>query len=407
MTNSTQPKIPNILIVDDTPANVLLLVRMLTQRGYCPQPVNSGKLALEAARANPPDLILLDINMPEMNGYEVCEQLKAAAALKGIPVIFISALHETIDKVKAFQVGGVDYVTKPFQFEEVYARIQTHLQLRRLEKLRDDLTHMVVHDLRNPLMTIFGLLNILEFDEAKSLSDSTRKFVTLARLGAEDLRNMISSILDVSKLGAGEMKLHAEPCDLDALIRAVVAATQPLPGNRTVTICEPHPPSTVPTDIVLIRRVLQNLLSNALRYTPSGGDIRITVTPLADEIRVAVTDAGPGIAPEYHQRIFEKFGQVEDPNNRTGTGLGLTFCKLAIEAHGGHIGVESEVGKGSVFWFTLPCLKGESHEAPEKPLPQTVREAADPPDSQTNDDLRDGRDGGLAVRRGFAGASHD
>ena len=354
MTATKQPPAPNILIVDDTPANVLLLVRMLTERGYKPRPVLSGKLALQAAHMEKPDLILLDINMPEMNGYEVCVQLKADAALKKIPVIFISALSETIDKVKAFRVGGVDYVTKPFQFEEVYARVQTHLQLHRLEKLRDDLTHMVIHDLRNPLAVIFIFLDLLERQEAKNLSASTRIFVTLARHSAEELRNMISSILDVSKLGAGEMKLHREPCDLATLISEVLATTQSLPGNRTVTLNALESSFTVLADSELIRRVLQNLLSNALKYTPTGGTVRIVVTPSAREIRIAVTDTGPGIAHEYHQRIFEMFGQVEDGNNRLGTGLGLTFCKLAVEAHGGRIGLASAVGKGSTFWFALP-----------------------------------------------------
>ena len=348
---------PSILVVDDTPANVLLLVRMLAARGYQPRPVHSGKLALQAARAEAPDLILLDINMPEMNGYEVCEQLKADAALKEIPVIFISALNETLDKVKAFRAGGVDYVTKPFQFEEVYARVQTHLRLRRLEKLRDDLTHMVVHDLRNPLSVIFGFLDVLEAVDAQNLSASTRDFIALARLSAEEMRSMISSILDVSKMGAGEMKPRRESCDLAALIRDALATPQPLPGNRTVTFDAPESTLAVTTDVVLIRRVLQNLLNNALRYTPSGGDVRIAVTSALGEARVTVTDAGPGIAPEHHRRIFEKFGQVENPDHRTGTGLGLTFCKLAVEALGGRIGVESEVGKGSAFWFTLPTAR--------------------------------------------------
>lgn len=358
MTATKHQQAPNILIVDDTPANLLLLVRMLMERGYKPRTVLSGKLALQAARTEPPDLILLDIAMPEMNGYEVCEQLKADAALKDIPVIFISALNETIDKVKAFSVGGVDYVTKPFQFEEVYARVQTHLQLRRLERLRDDLTHMVVHDLRNPLTVICGFLDILGFHEAQKLSASTQTLVKVARRSAEDLLNMIGSILDVSKMGAGEMQLQREPCDLPALIRAVLATTQPLPDNRTVTLDAPESSLTVTADVGLIRRVLQNLLSNALKYTPAGGDIRIVVTPSRSEVRVAVTDTGPGIAPEYHQHIFEKFGQVEDRKNRLGTGLGLTFCKLAVEAHGGRIGVESDVGKGSTFWLALPWLNG-------------------------------------------------
>jgi len=346
----------SILIVDDMPANLLLLERMLTERGYKAKPVPSGKLALQAARTERPDLILLDIAMPEMNGYEVCEQLKADATLKDIPVIFISALDQTIDKVKAFGVGGVDYVTKPFQLEEVHARIRTHLQLRRLEKLRDDLTHMVVHDLRNPLTVILSFLDFLEFDETQQLSASTQKLVPLARRSAEELLNMIGSILDVSKMGAGDMKLQREPCDLDALIRTMLATNQPFPGNRTVTLEAWKPPHIVTADAGLIRRVLQNLLSNALNYTPSGGDVHIGVTPSESVVRVTVTDTGPGIAPEYHQRIFEKFGQVENRDNRLGTGLGLTFCKLAIEAHGGSIGVESEVGKGSTFWFTLPRM---------------------------------------------------
>ena len=355
MTDTRQPRAPSILIVDDTPANVLLLVRMLEARGYNPRPVSSGKLALQAARAEPPDLILLDVAMPEMNGYEVCEQLKADAKLKDIPVIFISALSATIDKVKAFGVGGIDYVTKPFQTEEVYARVQTHLRLRRLEELRTDLTHMVVYDLRNPLTILFGLLDILENPALKTISANTREFATLARLSIEDLNNMINSILDVSKMEAGEMKLHRESCDINLLIRTLLATLQTLPGSRTVTLDAPDVPLTVMTDVVLIRRVLQNLLSNALRYTPSGGDIRVSVTSSPSKVRVTVTDAGPGIAPEFHQSIFEKFGQVEDRENRTGTGLGLTFCKLAVEAHGGRIGVESEVGQGSAFWFTLPC----------------------------------------------------
>jgi len=356
MKTTQQQQASNILIVDDTPANLLLLVRMLSERGYQTQTVLSGKLALQAARAEPPDLILLDIAMPDMNGYEVCEQLKADGVLKEIPVIFISALSDTLDKVKAFHVGAVDYVTKPFHFEEVFARVQTHLQLRRLEKLRDDLIHMVVHDLRNPLSVIFGYLELLE---SQPLSEATREFATLVRLSAEELRSMISAILDVSKIAAGEMALHCEPCDLALLIRSVLATTQPLPGNRTVALDAPAPSPSVMTDSALLRRVLQNLLSNALRYTPSGGAVRISVMPSSSDVRVSVTDAGPGIAPEYHQRIFEKFGQVEDTCHRTGTGLGLTFCKLAIETLGGRIGVESVVGKGSTFWFALP-LQAES-----------------------------------------------
>jgi len=363
MSDVKQEAAATILIVDDTPANLLLLERTLTGRGYKVKPAPCGKLAIQSARSDPPDLILLDIAMPEMNGYEVCTQLKADAALKDIPVIFISALDQTIDKVKAFSVGGVDYVTKPFQLEEVHARVRTHLQLHRLEKLRDDLTHMVVHDLRNPLTIIFGFLDSLEFDETQKLSASNQTLVTLARRSAEDLLNMIGSILDVSKMGSGEMKLRGELCNLENLLRVVLSANQPLTGQRTVTLDAWEPPHTVTADVGLIRRVLQNLLSNALNYTPAGGNVHIFVTPSEKEIRITVTDTGPGIAPEYHERIFEKFGQVENRENRLGTGLGLTFCKMAIESHGGRIGVDSELGKGSSFWFALPRLAQDEPSA--------------------------------------------
>ncbi len=178
MTDNAEQKPPNILIVDDTPANVLLLTRMLTTQGYHARPVLSAKLALQAARAELPDLILLDVNMPEMNGYELCELLKSDELLQEIPVIFMSVLDETMDKVKAFRVGGVDYVTKPFQLEEVYARVKTHLRLRslqqRLSRQNEHLEQMVtdiqdarqyaeniVETVREPLVVLNSDLKIL------------------------------------------------------------------------------------------------------------------------------------------------------------------------------------------------------------------------------------------------------
>ena len=176
-------RLPNILIVDDMPANTLLLSKILTARGYHVRPVLSGKLALQAARTEPPDLILLDINMPEMNGYEVCEQLKADAALKDIPVIFISALDQPQEKVKAFRVGGVDYVTKPFQLEEVQARVETHLKIhslqRRLGTQNENLEQLVaeieearvyaeniVETVREPLVVLNADLKVLTANQS-------------------------------------------------------------------------------------------------------------------------------------------------------------------------------------------------------------------------------------------------
>ena len=362
--------VPSIIVVDDTPANLHLLTGMLKERGYRVRPVPSGAFALQPAKHDPPDLILLDIIMPEMNGYEVCERLKADAQLSDVPVIFISALNETMDKVRAFAAGGVDFVTKPFQFEEVHARVATHLELRRqrgliqesnvqlrtLEKLRDDLVHMIVHDMRTPLTALYGFLQTLQALEGERLSEEGREFVQIALASTEELVEMVSSLLDVSKMEAGEMKLNPTPCDLRAIARTVLAKVESLRGGRQLALSGPDAPVSVIADAELIARVFQNLLGNALKFTPDDGRVTISLEPGADTVRVLVQDTGPGIPPAYRERIFEKFGQVEHPASRQrySTGIGLSFCKLAVEAHGGQIGVDSEEGHGSTFWFVLP-----------------------------------------------------
>ena len=206
--SSTPP--PTILMVDDTPANLELLSGMLKGRGYKVRAAVSGKLALQAARNDPPDLILLDINMPEMNGYEVCAVLKSDERLKDIPVIFLSALTETMDKVKAFGTGGVDYITKPFQFEEVEARVETHLELRRqknrlqenynelgeLKKLRDNLVNLLLHDLRPPLASICDQLELIKEKERTAMSaDSAVRLAETVKT-AKQLIQMVGTVLD-------------------------------------------------------------------------------------------------------------------------------------------------------------------------------------------------------------------
>jgi signal transduction histidine kinase len=363
----------DILIVDDTPANLQLLGGMLKERGHRVRPVADGKMALQVAHTTPPDLILLDINMPGMNGYEVCAQLKRAERTRDVPVIFISALTETLDKVMAFAVGGVDYVTKPFQFEEVDARVACHLSLRRLqvdlaqrnEELRqtnedlrrlqvqrDSLTHMIVHDLRSPLTGVVGAFDLLALED-NTLTAMSRKMLGVGHAAGRQIIDMINSLLDISKIEEGQFTPRCTRNDLVALARDAVALLSSLQGNRTVTVESFQEPLVLSFDADLILRVVQNLVANALKFTAPTGTIRIRITPVAGAVRVGVSDDGTGIAAEFHERIFEKFGQVETGQTRSGTGLGLTFCKLAVEIHGGRIGVESKVGNGSTFWFEL------------------------------------------------------
>ncbi|MCX6899251.1 MAG: hybrid sensor histidine kinase/response regulator [Verrucomicrobia bacterium] len=366
---------PSILIVDDTPENLQLLNGMLKSRGYKARPVPSGEMALRAAKSDPPDLVLLDINMPEMNGYEVCRRLKADPQLASIPVIFISALNETMDKVKAFGLGGVDYVTKPFQFEEVHARVETHLKLRQLQKelerqnqqlkesydrlreletLRDNLVHLVVHDLRSPLAMMAGYVDLIKVKIAAKLNASEVGYIDVVGKHTAKLLDMVTTLLDVSRMEAGQMPLNRQACDLAGVAKEVVDSFSVLAGRRQLSIESLSGPLSIHADKDVLQRVIANLVGNAVKFTPDGGRISVTISRKDLMARVAVTDSGPGIPTEYHTKVFEKFGQVDKQARRHSTGLGLTFCKLAVHAHGGEIGVESEVGKGSTFWFALP-----------------------------------------------------
>lgn len=365
----------DILVVDDTPANLQLLGGMLKERGHKVRPVPSGELALQAAASSPPDLILLDIRMPGMDGFEVCRLLKQNEATRDIPVIFISALHETNDKVHGFGLGGVDYVTIPFQFEEVDARVTCHLKLRRLQlelaarneelrqsnehlrqlqEFRDNLTHMIVHDLRSPLNGVLGAIDFVA-ENGATLSPSARGLLTMGRDAGRQVLEMINSLLDVGKIEAGELRPNCTENDLADVAREAVELLGGLHDRRTIVVESAREPWVLSFDRGLILRVIQNLVSNALKFTRETGSVRLSLTPAAAGFtRCAITDDGPGIPPEFHQSIFDKFGQAKSSQNRVGTGLGLTFCKLVVEAHGGRIGVESAVGCGSTFWFELP-----------------------------------------------------
>lgn len=359
----------NIMVVDDDSKCLALLEAMLSGPDLRVRLFPRGRLALAAAQNEAPDLILLDVAMAEMDGYEVCRHLKAHPLLKEIPVLFISGKAEILDKVEAFAVGGVDYVTKPFEGPEVVARVRTHLELQRqrkllresyerlkeLEQLRDSLTHMIVHDLRNPLMTINGNAYLLEHELGVTASADARKYLGEMRTSLSRLADMVSSVLDVNRMEAGEMPLNRDAVDLVELVEAACKPFMASVGDRQLRIERVFTSVQCFCDAELIQRVVSNLMTNALKYAPSRGEICITVSADASHVRVAFADTGPGIAKQDQKVIFEKYGQADSRRPRYSSGLGLAFCKLAVEAHGGQIGVESELGRGSRFWFSLPA----------------------------------------------------
>jgi signal transduction histidine kinase len=366
---------PILLVVDDVETNIDLLLETLSE-DYVVRVATDGAGALDSVKKSRPDLILLDVMMPGMDGFEVCRRLKDDPTTHEVPVIFITALNDTIDKVKGFSVGGVDYVTKPFQPEEVLARVSAHLEIRRqklelhhqkyelqqsYDKLReteiqrDSLVHMIVHDMRSPLFVILGNLEMVEM---KPLPDVISTCIGRAMSASYMLMEMISTLLDVSKMEAGQMTLEFSEVYMRDMVMETIQMLEPLRYQRRLTLTAPEEMEAITGDTRLIRRILQNLIGNALKFTDKDkGIITICIEIVAkDKMRVSVVDNGRGIPLEYHDKVFDKFRQVARQNQGQGysTGLGLTFCKLAVEAHGGMIGLEREVGMGSTFWFELP-----------------------------------------------------
>jgi signal transduction histidine kinase len=368
-----------LLVVDDIEDNRKVLSRRLERQGYAVATAENGREALERLRAETFDLVLLDIMMPEMDGYKVLQRLQADEALRHIPVIMISALSELDSVVRCIEMGAEDYLPKPFNPTLLKARIgaclekkrardrETHLfeqlevnyqRLQELEKSRDDLTHMIIHDLRTPLNSVMMGMQALE--EVGDLNEAQQEMLGITMKGGRNLVEIINDLLDISKMEGGALQLERREIEPAALIKAALEQVAALATAKNLTLTTELEPGFPPVmaDEAKLLRILVNLLSNALKFTPSGGTVTIAVRTdnAGPSLLFSVTDTGEGIPSEAFGRIFEKFGQVESRQGgrAMSTGLGLTFCKLAVEAHGGHIGVESVPGQGSTFRFTIP-----------------------------------------------------
>lgn len=362
----------NVLLVDDTLDNLRLLSSILSDQGYKVRSVIRGSMALTAVQASPPELILLDITMPEMSGYEVCQRLKQDPKTAEIPVIFISALDDILDKVRAFGVGGVDYISKPFHLEEVLARVNTHITLSRqrqalqqqkqeianLSQLKDRLLSTVSHDLKSPLTVILGLSKLMQ--AALELGDLTQQREMLARIQAsgEKMLNLVTDLLDLSRIEEG-MQLELEPVDLVTLLQHQILDIEFSARQKQISIrvLLPDQPLRVQADTRRIEQVLGNLLSNAIKYTPSQGQITISTEVTPPWVKVHVQDTGFGIPANALERIFDRFYRVDLPQHQqeTGTGLGLAIAKEIMTQHKGDLTVSSKLGQGSTFTLALPC----------------------------------------------------
>jgi DNA-binding response OmpR family regulator len=374
------------MVVDDQPANLKLLEDMLGNQGYRVRSFPRGRLALSAATLNAPDLILLDINMPEMNGYEVCERLKADASLREVPVIFLSALNETSDKVRAFQTGAVDYITKPFQFDEVRARVETHSQLHQLQqslrqhndrleelvgartreladahgrlkildKAKTDFLNLISHEFRTPLNGLLGVGDLM-LDEFNPDADIRELF--------EHSRRRILAILEdaevLSQIKVEEEKFSCERLVLDTVLDRAIERSSAFAESRQVTL-----PGALAVDAWilgtedLLVKALKSLLETAVRFSNSGRSVQLSCRPVPEAIQLEIESSGRTIPAPVIPRFFDVLAIGEAITPDGDFGLGPAVAHRILSLFGGTVTVENLDPAGIRLTVTLKCAVG-------------------------------------------------
>src|SRR5688500_14017111 len=381
---------PLILVADDVPANVELLFDQLHVLGFRAIAARDGPSALAACADQHPDLCILDVSMPagdlgvddRSTGFEVCRRIKRDPRTARIPVIFVTALNDTTDRVKAIEAGGDDFLTKPHNRLILGARVrsllklkaatdaleQSYRKLRELEKVRDDLMKMIVHDLKTPLTAVLATLEMTIDGDFGQVSEMQRRALSDAESKAEDLLALIEDLLEIARIEEGMSVMQPTPIAPAALLTEIVhefsLRFQQEKATATVDVTDDAP--VFEADKALLKRVMSNLVQNALTHTPHAVHLSLTARKEGDGVLFTIADNGPGIPPEYHEVIFRKFEQVKAPTvpRVRSSGLGLAFCKLVADAHGGRIWVQSTEGRGSAFYLTLPVHPPRTSIAP-------------------------------------------
>jgi CheY-like chemotaxis protein len=369
---ATSPTLGRVLVVDDEPANVELLARRLEAIGCQTSVAGSGERALALAHNEALDLILLDVMMPGIDGLTTCRRLKSDPQTADIPVIFVTAKDRHEDLSKGFEVGGVDYITKPFEPIELAARVRSAIftkklqdalrksnaDLQRLEQSRKELVGMLGHDIRNLANSVVAFMQLVRLGQLQPGRTEFDELLRLSESNISELLRMVNALLDVYKMEEGKLEAMPQVVSLAALGERSLAQVAPEAHAKGITLESGLPKDvTVFVDDGLIVRVLTNLLANALKHTPGGGTVRIeseTDRSLEGSIVVRVRDTGPGIPAEDAPHIFDRFYQGRG-RSRGGTGLGLAFCKLAVELHGGTIVVANPGQAGAIMQLTLPA----------------------------------------------------
>ncbi len=356
----------DILLVDDTPDNLRVLSAMLTNQGFEVRKALNGERAIASVKAASPDLILLDIKMPEMDGYTVCQRLKTDPETREVPIIFISALDDALDKVKAFSVGGVDYVTKPFQEIEVLARIEHQLRIQKLQRqlvernqelVRSNrelerFAHVVSHDLQQPLQSITGFTQLLQIKYQDYPDETILNYLERIYDSGSRMQRLIQDLLIYSKVG-GEA-LEFQEVDCNQVLHQVMNDLQAAIAEKQAVLTYEHLPCVLGNETQLIQ-LLQNLIANAIKFVApdTNPQIKIAATKQGEHWLFEVQDNGIGIEAHNLEGIFEIFQRTRAAKNYPGTGVGLATCRKIVENHGGKIWVDSQPGIGTTFYFTI------------------------------------------------------
>jgi two-component system, sensor histidine kinase and response regulator len=360
------PRKSRILVVDDVVKNLQVVGSVLRNQGYEIMPAPGGVDALRMVKAQLPDLILLDLMMPEIDGLEVCRRLKADTATAGIPVVFLTASNEMEHLVRGFEAGAVDYVTKPFNPPELLARVRTHLELKlareRLREMNDEKNEfmgMAAHDLRNPLSAIRGYAEMVVEDAEASNHAAIAENGLLIRDAAIRMAEMVQSLLDANRIERGDLTINLMPADLAAVASAVVRSHRPRAAakKQTIHIAAESEPALGLMDPAVMTQVLDNLVSNAVKYSPPGLEIFVATRIAGASVRAEVRDQGPGLNEADRRKLFGKFARLsaKPTGGEQATGLGLSIVKRMVDAMNGRIGCDSEPGRGAVFWVELPA----------------------------------------------------
>ena len=361
-----------ILIVDDNKQNLQILGNILHMKGYQIAMAKDGPGALKIVGSTKPDLILLDIMMPGMDGYEVCEKLKTNAETKNIPVIFLTAKTETEDIVNGFVKGGVDYITKPFQKEELLVRINTHIQLKHsqdiikkqaeelkeMNEAKDHMFSIIGHDLRGPLSYMKSIVDILAQQDHDLDEETLQQNISSLKQNTDQTFNLLENLLYWSRTQRGIMISEPEDFELQDIIEETLPLVQGSAASKNISIQSQKTINLeVYADPNMVKTILRNLLANAIKFTHSGGNITINAEEKEDAmIAISVTDNGVGMSEDEKNKIFQsnQFFTKYGTNNEKGSGLGLALCKDFAGKNKGDIYVNSQEGKGSTFTFTLP-----------------------------------------------------